>query len=186
MAASRALPILAGFGAAALGAATTVPLLVAITDNVVTLACCEGRSMQPTINRRTGDVTVVLLDKWSVRSGAVARGDVVVVSSPINDGSLVLKRVLALGGDYVKRASGRDDPVLVPKGHCWIEGDNIKMSNDSNMFGPVPVAMVTAKVLFKIWPPSEMGALQRMEAPPTRVWRPGRDFMALQGSRQPE
>jgi inner membrane protease subunit 2 len=177
MAAVRNLAV--ALGAAALGAATAVPLLVAVTDNVVTLACCEGRSMQPTINRRAGDVTVVLLDKWSVRSGAVARGDVVVVNSPINDGSLVLKRVLALGGDYVKRASGRGDPVLVPKGHCWIEGDNTAMSNDSNMFGPVPVAMVTARVLCKVWPPAEAGALERRDAPPSRVWRPGRDFMAL-------
>lgn len=168
-------------GGAALGAVTAAPLVVAFTDNVATLACCEGRSMQPTINPRAGDVTVVLLDKWSARSGAVARGDVVIVNSPTQDGNLVLKRVLALGGDYVKKAHGRGEPVLVPKGHCWIEGDNPAMSHDSNSFGPVPVAMITARVLCKVWPLSHAGMLERRDAPPSRVWQPGRDFFSLLG-----
>jgi inner membrane protease subunit 2 len=166
-------------GAAAFVGATAVPLVVAFTDNVVTLALCEGRSMQPTINRRTGDVTVVLLDKWSIKSGQFERGDVVVVSSPVKDGSMVLKRVLALGGDYVKRAHGHGEPILVPKGHCWVEGDNAAHSFDSNSFGPVPIALVTARVLCKVWPPAEAGTLARHDAPPSRVWRPGRDFADL-------
>ena len=27
--------------------------------------------------------------------------------------------------------------VKIPKGHCWVEGDNIQNSQDSNFFGPV-------------------------------------------------
>ena len=127
-------------GTSVVAAVTATPLVVAFTDNVLTLACCEGKSMQPTINRRDGDVTVVLLDKWTTRSANFERGDVVVVNSPMRDGNLVLKRVLGLGGDYVKRASGRGDPILVPKGHCWIEGDNHACSHDSNQFGPVSTA----------------------------------------------
>ncbi|KAG8463399.1 hypothetical protein KFE25_004910 [Diacronema lutheri] len=166
----------------ALGAATAAPLVIAFTDNVATLACCEGRSMQPTINPRAGDATIVLLDKWSARSGAFSRGDVVIVNSPTQDGNLVLKRLIALGGDYVKKANGRGEPVLVPKGHCWIEGDNPAMSHDSNSFGPVPLAMVTARVLCKVWPVSQAGPLERRDTPPSRVWRPGRDFWALGGA----
>lgn len=173
--------MLRALGGVALGAATAAPLVVAFTDNVATLACCEGRSMQPTINPRAGDVTVVLLDKWSARMGAFERGDVVIANCPTQDGNMVLKRVLALGGDYVRKAHGRGEHVLVPKGHCWIEGDNAAMSHDSNSFGPVPVAMVTARVLCKVWPPSQAGPIDRRDAPPSRVWRPGRDFMSLLG-----
>ena len=27
--------------------------------------------------------------------------------------------------------------VKIPEGHCWVEGDNIRNSQDSNFFGPV-------------------------------------------------
>lgn len=121
---------------AAAGLAAT-PVIIAFTDNVATIACCEGRSMQPTINRIGGMSAVVLLDKWSGRSSRFDRGDVVVLNSPTHDGSMVLKRILALGGDYVKRADGRGEPIHVPKGHCWVEGDNPAVSHDSNAFGPV-------------------------------------------------
>lgn len=29
------------------------------------------------------------------------------------------------------------DRVRVPRGHCWVEGDNAAVSHDSNRFGPV-------------------------------------------------
>jgi inner membrane protease subunit 2 len=171
---------LRSLGASALAGATATPLVIAFTDGVATLATCEGASMRPTLNPRDGDSTVVLLDKWSMRTGRVARGDVVVVSSPTRDGAMVLKRVLALGGDYVRRAHGRGEPILVPKGHCWIEGDNTAASHDSNSFGPIPIGLVQARVLAKVWPLGEAGALARIESPPSRVWRPGRDFAELQ------
>ena len=170
---------LRSLGAAAVAGATTTPLLIAFTDEVATLATCEGASMRPTLNPRDGDTTVVLLDKWSLRGGRLSRGDVVVVSSPTRDGAMVLKRVLALGGDYVRRAHGHGEPILVPKGHCWLEGDNAAASHDSNSFGPVPVGLVQARVLAKVWPPDAAGAIARVDAPPSRVWRPGRDFAEL-------
>ena len=27
--------------------------------------------------------------------------------------------------------------VYVPQGHCWVEGDNTRSSQDSNFYGPV-------------------------------------------------
>lgn len=119
--------------------ATTAPLVIAFSDHVATIGICEGRSMQPTINKSASHRTVVLLDKWSARANSLARGDVVILHSPVQDGAMVLKRMLAVGGDYVSRfrANNDDEPVYVPKGHIWLEGDHTALSMDSNCYGPV-------------------------------------------------
>lgn len=58
-------------------------------------------------------------------------------------------------GDFVLVASpnaegGAGRMVQVPEGHCWIVGDNLVWSRDSRIFGPVPLALVTGKVLAKV------------------------------------
>ena len=42
--------------------------------------------------------------------------------------------------------------VRVPKGHCWIEGDNHRKSIDSNEFGPVPLGLIQSKAVGVLWP----------------------------------
>lgn len=44
--------------------------------------------------------------------------------------------------------------VRVPEGHCWVEGDHVGHSMDSNLFGPVSLGLVTAKATCIVWPPS--------------------------------
>ena len=47
------------------------------------------------------------------------------------------------------------EPVVmqVPKGHCWLVGDNLSASRDSRTYGPVPLALVRGKVIgrWKDW-----------------------------------
>jgi len=38
----------------------------------------------------------------------------------------------------------------VPKGHVWIQGDNIYASRDSRHFGPVPYGLIEGKVFFRV------------------------------------
>ena len=45
----------------------------------------------------------------------------------------------------------------MPRGCCWIEGDNPSCSNDSRSFGPVPLALIEARVAAVIWPPWRAG-----------------------------
>ena len=59
---------------------------------------CLGPSMLPTFNR-SGDV--VLLERVSVLTGDVARGDVVIARSPSNPRHTVCKRILGIGGDVI-------------------------------------------------------------------------------------
>lgn len=80
--------------------------------------------------------------------------------SPDTPDTAMVKRVLAVAGDWVRPRHG--SVVQVPKGetfvqeesahsylfyfrmagHCWVEGDNSGHSYDSNAFGAVPVALV--------------------------------------------
>lgn len=47
-------------------------------------------------------------------------------------------------GDW---ANVREEVIQVPPGHCWVAGDNLEWSRDSRHFGPLPLALVRAKVL---------------------------------------
>lgn len=60
----------------------------------------------------------------------------------------ILKRIVATEGDRIlPRDSYMEmipegnmiEPILIPKGHIWVEGDLGTRSLDSNVFGPVHV-----------------------------------------------
>jgi mitochondrial inner membrane protease subunit 1 len=40
--------------------------------------------------------------------------------------------------------------IRVPKGHVWIEGDNVVNSIDSRDYGPVPEATLKGRVLARV------------------------------------
>ncbi len=40
-------------------------------------------------------------------------------------------------------------PAQVPKGHCYIVGDNLPWSRDSRDFGPIPLGLIKGKVIAK-------------------------------------
>ena len=44
----------------------------------------------------------------------------------------------------------REEPVMirVPEGHVWIVGDNLGTSRDSRKYGPVPMGLITGKLLW--------------------------------------
>ncbi|KAK9688699.1 hypothetical protein RND81_09G004800 [Saponaria officinalis] len=117
-----------------------------------------GPSMLPTLNMR-GDV--VLIDKLSHRFGNILPGDVVFVKSPQNPSRVLTKRVLGVEGDFVSfdSSSGVFNSLVVPKGHIWIQGDNVYASNDSRHFGAVPYGLIQGKALCRIWPLAEFGTL---------------------------
>jgi signal peptidase I len=100
---------------------------------------------------------------------SAARGDVVVFDSPV-DGTRLIKRVVALGGDLVEvrggrvRIHGRPDeenstlslasgggpdfgPARVPPGEVLVLGDARGNSNDGRFFGFVPQDALYAKAM---------------------------------------
>ncbi|KAL5577183.1 hypothetical protein UlMin_018882 [Ulmus minor] len=122
-----------------------------------------GPSMLPTISL-TGNL--LLAERVSTRFGKVERGDVVLFRSPQQPRMVVTKRVIGMEGDTVKfvadpKKSDRCETIVVPRGHVWVEGDNIYASKDSRKYGPVPYGLLEAKVFCRIWPPKEFGPLRQ-------------------------
>ncbi|OMO92607.1 Polyprenyl synthetase [Corchorus olitorius] len=122
-----------------------------------------GPSMLPTLNL-TGDI--VLAEHLSHRIGKVGSGDVVVVRSPLDPRKTLTKRIVAMEGDKVTflpdpSRSYASRSVVVPKGHVWIQGDNMYASTDSRHYGPVPYGLITGKVFLRVWPPHGFGSLDQ-------------------------
>ncbi|OLY79783.1 Mitochondrial inner membrane protease subunit 1 [Smittium mucronatum] len=112
---------------------------------------CHGNSMLPTFNS-SGDF--VYVDRKAISTNQLEIGNVVASISPLDPQALVMKRIIALEGDIICVDPLVPNPryVKIPKGHVWLQGDNLANSLDSRVYGPVSRAMLKGKVLFKVWP----------------------------------
>lgn len=133
-----------------------------------------GASMLPTIALSQD---CVVISKLHRRGKDIQVADVVAISHPMahpaGTGTRIpglIKRVIGMPGDFVtlkKGAYGDEDEdmkglyeldanegwvVQVPKGHFWIEGDNLNWSRDSRVLGAIPQALIRGKVVARILP----------------------------------
>lgn len=92
----------------------------------------QGQSMAPGL--LPGDRLL------AVRGLAPRPGDVVTATDPRLPSRVLVKRVVGVDADQVELA-----------------GDNAEGSTDSRSFGPVPAALVTARVLWRYWPSHRRG-----------------------------
>ncbi|KAH9619225.1 hypothetical protein KSS87_010715 [Heliosperma pusillum] len=120
---------------------------------VASLDCLKapGASMLPTMGV-SGDI--VFVDLISPRFGKTVPRDIVIVRSPECPRKVITKRLIAQAGDSVTflvdpKNSEQSKTVVVPKGHVWIQGDNIYDSRDSRAFGPVPYGLLYGKVFWR-------------------------------------
>ncbi|KAG8564471.1 hypothetical protein GDO81_016477 [Engystomops pustulosus] len=124
------------------------------------IVICSGPSMEPTIK----DYDILICDNLSRHLYSIHKGDVIIAKSPNNPGINICKRVIGLEGDKVC-TSGPSDFIkrhtYVPKGHVWLEGDNLENSTDSRIYGPVPYALIRGRVFLRLWPFSAFGPLQQ-------------------------
>ncbi|VVB00328.1 unnamed protein product [Arabis nemorensis] len=137
--------------------------LLHVTDRyIISSTHVQGPSMLPTLNL-TGDV--ILAEHLSHRFGKIGLGDVVIVRSPRDPTRMVTKRILGLEGHTLTFSDplaidGSIISVVVPKGHVWIQGDNLYASTDSRHFGPVPYNLIEGKALMRVWPLEYFGSLR--------------------------
>lgn len=126
---------------------------VACNDHVASVKTVDSDAMQPTLDRET-----VVIDRGFLRRRPWNRYDVVVVRSPSDRHRTLVARLLHFEGEYtrVRGASGFFHLVQVPRGHCWIQVDNLDVdAYDSRTYGPVPMALVEGRVAAVLWPPSK-------------------------------
>jgi len=144
------------------GVVVGLPIYITVTDYLFCIARVEGTSMQPTLNPKVKEKPdVVFLDKWNTNVEQVHRGDVVAISSPHNHNISFIKRVVGLEGDVVETPRYRHSYVFIPRGHCWVEGDNSRASLDSNSFGPISLGLVKGKATHIVWPPKRWQRLDQ-------------------------
>ncbi len=153
-------------------------LLIAIALGLVWLyrsvrfGAIVSESMEPTL--QTADYYMIRIDAY--RRAQPQHGDVVVTKNPEanKERELLVKRVVAVGGDSVAVMEGRvwlnghlvDEPYLrdqqgvrerpvyglVPEGHVILLGDNRNASEDSRDFGAVAVDNIIGRVTAVLLP----------------------------------
>lgn len=126
-----------------------------------------GSCMEP--NLVTGER--LLGNKLALLEG-IHRGDVVVFRPPHRPDTAFIKRVVGLPGEEIQIRNNRvyvngrelNEPYLhrkwhddrpaerVPHDKVYVLGDNRDNSNDSRMWGELPVANIQAKACFRYWP----------------------------------
>lgn len=135
-------------------------LIHRLANNVIGLSTVSGKSMQPTLNPNK-DQDVLLVDKFTpLHLYKYRKGQVVILKSPVDPKKYYVKRIVALPQEeIINRVTG--EKIIVPKGHCWVEGDNFSTSYDSNYFGAVPLALIQGNAMCIVWPPKRIGILRK-------------------------
>lgn len=137
----------------------------------------DGPSMEPTLR----DGERLLISKLSYVFSEPRRGDVIIFRYPRDPHKDYIKRIVALPGDEVRMDMGRlyingqpvEEPyasespvgdfntITVPEGCVFVMGDNRGNSEDSRMFGAVPMKFIKGRAFLVFWPLSETHVLAR-------------------------
>lgn len=135
----------------------------------------QGHSMEPTLKPGA----IIFVDRWAfgaelpfvndylVHWAGPRRNELVVFTNPL-DGVLVVKRAVGLQGDPIKvennmlTVGNRTVPVTpqeakrfekyrkVPKGTIFALGDNVAVSEDSRVYGFIPVTHLLGEVFLAL------------------------------------
>ena len=131
-------------------------------------------SMQPTFH--SGDRAACLK---TFSRNRLKRGVVLRVDDPRGGELNLAKRLIALPGEtfgivngqvvingkqidepYIAEPSRLDiQPFLVPDGYVIVLGDNRNRSDDSSIWGPLPVSKIRGKLTSVLWPPGHIKRL---------------------------
>jgi len=144
----------------------------------------KGDSMLPTFKNNT----ILLIEKLTQRFGKLKNGDIVVIKIPeyLDDKkTYAIKRIIATQGQHIAIENGYvyingnkivedytggvamgpvsnlHNNLTVPEGFIYVLGDNRLPgeSKDSRTFGPIAVSRVEGRVIFRVFPFSELGII---------------------------
>ena len=137
----------------------------------------------------------VLLSKFN---SAFNPGDVVFFKNPHNHRQTLVKRIVAIQGDLVRRKPPGiadllfipdilynfskgimhqnfegDTWIVVPEGHVWVESDSADdRVVDSRHYGPVPIGLIVGRVEMILFPMDRFG--KSLQASKSRIVDEGR------------
>lgn len=140
--------MITGFGLAMLVVLGVATIMFFTVKPVVV----SGQSMLPTFEDKQRVLTTRAY--WLI--GPLRPDDVVVVrdDSPVNKSGFFIKRVYKMAGQKVDYANwprnysmAEHDQYVVPDDHVYLLGDNRPKSEDSRVFGAVPVDRILGKVI---------------------------------------
>jgi signal peptidase I len=167
----------------------TLALTLVIFFVIQNLVAQPFQVQQHSMDRTFAEGDYVLVDRLSHLWSAYARGQVVVFQAPASTDlkEPLIKRVIGVGGDTVevrdgqmfvngvgldepylfRNASGVAEPTIggdqsrwvVPEGDLFVMGDHRQVSEDSRVFGPIPVSSVIGRGLVRYWPLSAFGLI---------------------------
>lgn len=156
---------------------------ILLKDALLDATLVTGQSMAPTLSPLFGSTGAADCILWwkHLPTRNLRRGDVVLFCTPHKAEGKAVKRVVALGGDTVRldpkrrpadAQNGRPSDagkrwdimfaqhggkVEIPQGHVWVEGDNWRLSHDSNSFGPISRSLITGKAVSILLPWRQFG-----------------------------
>jgi signal peptidase I len=159
-------------------AAVTAVLIVVFVVQPVKV---EGTSMLP----RLQNDQRIFVNKFIYNFDPIQRGDIIVFWFPDDPSKSFIKRVIGLPGetiridykgqlfingqlisepylspDYTRSPMVYSDTFIKPH-YYFVMGDNRDYSNDSRRWGQVPEKYIYGKAMFRYWPLSQMGFLNR-------------------------
>lgn len=139
---------------------------------VLARANVDGPSMQPTLHNKD----VIFIEKLSVETNNVKRGEIVVFDSKNQNNDYYIKRVIGVEGDEVEIKDGKvylngsqikedylsadaiTEPITprtkykVPKGQVFVLGDNRSNSTDSRMLGCIDIKDLKGHAVVRVYP----------------------------------
>lgn len=139
---------------------------------VLARANVDGPSMQPTLHNND----VIFLEKLSVETSNIKRGEIVVFDSKNENNDYYIKRVIGLAGDKVDINDGKvyvndkqitenylapdtiTEPITpqttykVPEGQVFVLGDNRSNSTDSRMLGCINTKDLKGHAILRAYP----------------------------------
>lgn len=128
-------------------------------EHIVAFRTAAGPSMLPTMSMHEYAIEEKIRHEWFPQK--LQRGDIVTYRAPYDPNALVCKRIIGLPGDTIlidpttlpdplsraQSSNTRKEHVVIPKGHLWVQGDNAPASRDSRMYGPIPIALITGRLI---------------------------------------
>ena len=134
--------------------AAAVPAAVFVNDTFVGLVEVHTGTAHHSL-RATSNWMLTNRVSPKVRNGELQRNDIVVVRDPYNPNRNFVRRVGAVGKEWVRVQDNGNNAyhVYIQEGYCWLEDvdssvEETKHAYDSRKFGPVSLGLIVGFPFF--------------------------------------